>query len=71
MDVAGKRKPSRRLANLVHDACRERKGRETACRVTGMNPAFLYVLEYGSHVHARTVAEGINVELDGILQEGV
>ena len=49
----------------------EREGREAAGGVAGVDAALLDVLEDRAHVALLGVAEGVDIELDGVLEEGV
>ena len=69
--MAGERQATRGLADLLHDLVGEREGREAAGRVAGVDAALLDVLEDSAHVALLGVAEGVHVELDGVLEEGV
>ncbi len=71
VDVHRKRKLAGNVAHALHDGIGEREGRPTARGVAGVDPALLDVLEDRAHVALGAVAEGVNVQLDGILQERV
>ena len=69
--MAGKRELRRNGADVRDDLVRERERREAAGRVARVDAALLDMLQHGSHVALVSVAEGIDIELDGILEEGV
>ena len=71
MDVHRKRKLAGNLAHALHDGIGEREGRPAARGVAGVDAALLDVLEHRAHVALGAVAEGVNVQLDGVLEEGV
>ena len=69
--MSGERQATRGLADLGHNPVGEREGREAAGGVAGVDAALLDVLEDRAHVALLGVTEGIDVQLDGVLEEGV
>ena len=57
--------------NLVNNLFREREGRPAASGVARVNTALLDVLQDGAHVALLGVTKSINVQLNGVLKEGV
>ena len=57
--------------NLVNNLFREREGRPAASGVARVNTALLDVLQDGAHVALLGVTESVNVQLNGVLKEGI
>ena len=70
-DTAGKRQLFGDGPNLVNNLFREREGRPAASGVARVNTALLDVLQYGTHVALLGVAERVDVQLNGVLKEGI
>ena len=70
-DTAGKRQLFGDGSNLVNNLFREREGRPAASGVARVNTALLDVLQDGTHVALLGVAESVNVQLNGVLEEGI
>ena len=70
-NAAGKRQLFGDGPNLVNNLFREREGRPAASGVARVNTALFDVLQDGAYVALLGVAESVNVQLNGVLEEGV
>ena len=70
-DTAGKRQLFGDGPNLVNNLFRKREGRPAASGVARVNTALFDVLQDGTYVALLGVAESVNVQLNGVLEEGI
>ena len=70
-DAAGKRQLFGDGPNLVNNLFRKREGRPAASGVARVNTALLDVLQDGTYVALLGVAKRVDVQLNGVLKEGI
>ena len=70
-DTASKRQLFGDGPNLVNNLFREREGRPAASGVARVNTTLLDVLQNGTYVAFLGVTERVNIQLNGVLKEGI